>query len=48
VLLFQLALVSRNGASLKKNAQDLFEAGKNRAFVHFHDSFSIFNNRTKP
>lgn len=48
VFLFQLVLVSRNVASLKKSTQDIFEAGKNRAFVHFHGGFSVFNNRSKP
>lgn len=48
VFLFQLVVVSRNVASLKKSTQDIFEAGKNRAFVHFHGGFSVFDNRSKP
>lgn len=32
----------------EESTQNIFEAGKNRAFVHFHGDSSVFNNRSKP
>lgn len=31
----------------EESTQNIFEAGKNRAFVHFHGGSSVFNNRSK-